>query len=223
MPVLETRDQVQHEKEAGPHPTSATVPWIVTAVVVSIVLLGILLSFVVIWYTRRRQYQQAKKLNPYLTRDEFIRRRKMSVADIYREEEARRSYIIRKSLASRSSHSMRSNSSGTNSVRSSSFGGNSRRSSSIGTVQELDREMVEMDRRESTRLKDDWKRWEARVRHERSVSAEQHPAAVAAMSSNGVPILAIPSPSKHRSHGRMNIPASPPTPPPRHPGRRSSS
>jgi len=36
--------------------------------------------------------------------------------------------------------------------------------------------MEEMERRESTRLKDDWKRWEARVRQERSMSGGQHPA-----------------------------------------------
>ncbi|KAL2256843.1 hypothetical protein VTK26DRAFT_1037 [Humicola hyalothermophila] len=215
MPVVKVRDQVQQGEGVGSEAaTSPTLWWVVVAVVVGIAVVSITVSVVLVVYSRRRQYEKARERDPYLTREEFTRRRKMSAADLEREDEARRSYIIRKSLASRSTHSMRSTSSGTSSTR----------SSFTGTAEELDREIIEMERRESMRLKDDWKRWEARVRHERAVSGEKHPAAAAAAPADDeAPILAIPRPSKHRTEGQMGIDAASPLMHPKHyPGWRSS-
>jgi hypothetical protein len=161
-----------------------------------------MLVFIALYYIKRCQYQRARQLEPYLTRDEFMRRRKLSAADLFREEEERRQYMIRKSLASRSTSSVGSRLS--------------------AMADQIDRELLEMERRESRRLKEDWKAWEARERQARSTSGVQHPAV--ASPPNDVPILAIPSPAKHRSQGRMqlmNPSRGPPTPPPRHPGRQA--
>lgn len=196
IPMLRARDaaqQVQFNQDAG-----SSAAWIAASVVGGIILLGAAISFVLVRCSRRRQYRRALQLEPYLTRDEFLRRRKMSAADLLREEEERRKTIIRKSLARRSSDST----------------GSSRGSAAID---EIERELARIERQESIRLKDDWKRWEARTRRERSMSAGQHPAASA---EDGVPILAMPSPAKHRSLGRMSAP-NPLVPPPRHPGRPS--
>ncbi|KAK4035018.1 hypothetical protein C8A01DRAFT_38530 [Parachaetomium inaequale] len=181
---------------------SNTVAWIVVAVVGGAIVIGCTLAFVFIYYIRRRRVRRDSEQHPFLTRDGIVKRRTRSGTELSEEEEARRRHIIRKSLATRSSCSAGSGLS--------------------ATVDQVDRELEEIERQESTRLKDDWKQWEARVRHERSVSGDQHPAASAA---SGVPILAIPTPAKHRSPGETPSPSPPPSPPvpPRHPGRRSAS
>jgi hypothetical protein len=178
--------------------TNGTVVWIVVAVVGGAIVIGCTLAFVLIYYTKRRQARRDSELHPFLARDGIVKKRTRSGTELSEEEEARRRHMIRKSLATRSSCSAGSGSS--------------------ATVEQVDRELEELERRESTRLKDDWKQWEARVRHERSMSGDQHPAASAA---SGVPILAIPTPAKHRSHGEAPSPSLPPNPPvpPRHPGR----
>ncbi|GAB1319181.1 hypothetical protein MFIFM68171_09391 [Madurella fahalii] len=206
LPILGVRDTIstrQYGENAYSTTTSSSVVWIVAAVVGGIIFIGATLGSIAMCYTKRRQHQRAQELGPYLTRGEFIRRRKMSAADLFQEEEERRRYMIRKSLASRSTNSIGSGLS--------------------ATADQIDRELTEMERRESTRLKDDWKRWEARERRVRSMSGGQHPATSA---DSGVPILSIPTPAKHRSPGRMpvlSLPPGVPVPPPRHPGRRSSS
>lgn len=147
----------------------------------------------------------------------------MSEAGLSQEEEERRTQLIRKSLAARSSIS-------TNSWASrSSY-------STMATLEQVDREQTdreqgeqggqgELERHESTRLKDDWKRWEAQIREERSRSCGQHPAVSAAPVNNAaVPILTVPTPSKHRSQDRTcsGSPMPAPSPPPlpaKHPGR----
>lgn len=205
LPTLGVRDTasaLQYEGDAYPT-TSSSVVWIVAAVVGGIIFIGATLGSIAMCYNKRRRSQGAQELEPYLTRGEFIRRRKMSEADRFQEEEERRRYMIRKSLASRSTNSIGSRLS--------------------AMADQIDRGLTEMERRESTRLKDDWKRWEARERHVRTMSGGQHPAATA---ETGVPILSIPTPAKHRSPGRMpvlSLPPSVPAPPPRHPRRRSSS
>jgi hypothetical protein len=198
FPILGVRD-TQSEVEDT---TSSLRMWIIAAVVAGIILVGVTLAFVLSHqYNKRRRYRRVQALEPSLTRDEFFKKRRMTAAEMFREEEERRRHIIRKSLASRSStHSLQSE-------------------SSAATVDRIHREVTEMERQRSIRLKEDWKRWEARERRERIVSGGTHPAASAA---GGVPILAIPSPAKHRSQGRVSQPSSPPVPP-RHPGRRSSS
>ncbi len=182
----------------------SSVVWIVASVVGGVFFLGAIFSIILVMYTHRRQQllRQRKPHHPYLTRHEIARRRKLSESDFSIEEERRRSDIIRKSLANRSSVS----------------GGSGY---SVEGLEQAERELVVMERQESVRLKDDWKQWEARVRQERAVSPGQHPAARPA--TGEVPILAIPSPAKHRSQGRTTTtttpttigsrPSSPPAPP----------
>jgi hypothetical protein len=201
--ILGLRDEATQSDFGNTSPsTSNSVVWIVAAVVGGIIVVGLTFALGLMYYTRRRQYKRDQELHPYLSREEIIKRRKMSKVDLYHEEEERRRLMIRKSLAARSTSSTGSNFS--------------------DVMDQADQELGEIERQESTRLKEDWKRWEARERRERSMSGGQHPAASAA---NQVPILAIPTPAKHRSHGRrssMSPPRSPPIPP-RHPGRRSQS
>ncbi|KAL0936012.1 uncharacterized protein CTRU02_208227 [Colletotrichum truncatum] len=51
---------------------------------------------------KSRQFREACKRDPYLTRKEFSRRRKLSTLERLEEEELQRNIMIRKSLASRS-------------------------------------------------------------------------------------------------------------------------
>ncbi|KAK3897641.1 hypothetical protein C8A05DRAFT_47816 [Staphylotrichum tortipilum] len=177
----------------------SSVVWIVASVVGGVFFLGAIFSLVLVMYTRRRQQLlRQQQPHPYLARHEIARRRKLSESEFTIEEERRRSNMIRKSLANRSSVSAGSG----YSVR-------------LGQVEQAEQELVVMERQESVRLKDDWKRWEARMRQERAVSPGQHPAARPL--TGDVPILTIPSPAKHRSQGRTtttgNRPNSPPAPP----------
>jgi hypothetical protein len=206
--ILGLRDgvtQPEYGQDTASPSISNSVVWIVAAVVGGIIVLGLTFALGLMYYTRRRQYRRDQELHPYLSREEIIKRRKMSRVDLFHEEEERRRLMIRKSLAARSTSSTGSNLS--------------------AMMDEVDQELGQMERQESTRLKEDWKRWEARVRHERTMSGGLHPAASAA---SQVPILAIPTPAKHRSsHGRTSSmsPTPSPTPsppiPPRHPARRS--
>ncbi|KAJ0313207.1 hypothetical protein COL516b_000136 [Colletotrichum fioriniae] len=50
---------------------------------------------------KNAQFREACKRDPYLTRKEFARRRKLSALERLEEEELQRSIMIRKSLASR--------------------------------------------------------------------------------------------------------------------------
>lgn len=80
-----------------------------TLIVVSIVgTVAILATGAVLFfnYKRERQYQEACKNDPYLTRKEFVRRGKLSRADKLEEEEVQRRHMICKSLATRSSKSL---------------------------------------------------------------------------------------------------------------------
>lgn len=170
--------------------------WITAVIVVGIVVLGGVIMFTVLYLHKRHQYRQARQRDPYLSRGEFIKRRKMSAADLYNEEERQRQAMIRKSLVSRSTNSLETRSSRTSS--------------------RIERESFEMEEEEAANLKDDWKEWEARVQRERALSIEQHPAVAQA------PDLAIPQPTRSRSPSRSPLLGPlPPSPPPRHPGRLS--
>ncbi|KAL2200756.1 hypothetical protein P885DRAFT_66381 [Corynascus similis CBS 632.67] len=217
-------NQILKARDAGPYPevgkdstahgTSSRVAWIVTGVVAGVLVIGSALALFLVTYTRRQQIQRQQENDPFLTGYETFKRRKVSEAGLSQEDEERRAQLIRKSLAARSS-------------RSSEISWASRSSASTAMLEEMDRDMEELERRVSMRLKDDWKKWEARIRHERTVSGEQHPAVSANINSAAptVPILAVPTPSKHRSQGRMfsQIPPTPPVSPPplpaRHPAR----
>lgn len=197
MPAINPGAQNPIPQLDTPSPTTNnSVVWIVVVVVGGIIFLGAITACALIVYTKRR-----RERHPYLIEHGIIKGSKGSEGGLSRKEEARRQHMIRKSLASRSTDSAGSRLS--------------------AMMEQIDRELLEIEQQESTKLKDDWKQWEARVRHERSTSGEQHPATSAASvpsATSEVPILAIPSPAKHRSQGRTTTttgsrPSSPPSPP----------
>ncbi|KAK4103439.1 hypothetical protein N658DRAFT_505139 [Parathielavia hyrcaniae] len=198
--ISDTNTQTEYVKDTVHHSMSTSAVWIVAAVVGGIIVVGFSFALLLTYNTRRRRYRRYRQLHPYLSRDEVVKRQKMSKVDLFLEEEERRRQMIRKSLAARSSESCGS-------------------TSLSAMIEHVDGEQRELERQESTRLKEDWKRWEARVRHERSMSGGQHPVASA---SSQVPVLAVPSPAKHRRASSMSPTPSPPVPP-RHPGRRSAT
>ncbi|KAK4465839.1 hypothetical protein QBC42DRAFT_194032 [Cladorrhinum samala] len=184
--------------------------WIVSSIIGGVIVLVAIVTTLVLCYNKRSQYQQAKQLNPYLNRHEYVRKRKMSAEDAFWEEEQQRQVMIRKSLVARSLCSLEHASPALPPNPPPAI---------PAPVDQLEREAAEIERQESLRIKDDWKRWEASVRYERCASGEKHPA------ESGVPILAIPCPSKHRSQSRVSFAdysSGVPTPPPRHPGRPSA-
>ncbi|KAF6815166.1 transcription factor TF2b [Colletotrichum sojae] len=77
--------------------------------IVVIVLCGTAIMCAAIFYLfdrkKNHQFREACKRDPYLTRKEFARRRKLSALERLEEEELQRSVMIRKSLASRNTHS----------------------------------------------------------------------------------------------------------------------
>ncbi|KAK3688303.1 hypothetical protein B0T22DRAFT_150076 [Podospora appendiculata] len=138
--------------------TGSPTAWAIPAVISSVIIVAAILLFIVYGYIKRRQYRKARQSDPYLSRDGFIPRRKLSEADQFEEEERQRKIMIRKSLASRSWSSAESR--------------------SMDTSSHVEpREAFEVDEEEPQRLKDDWKAWEARIHRERSMSGELHPAA----------------------------------------------
>ncbi|TDZ71947.1 Transcription initiation factor IIB [Colletotrichum trifolii] len=78
--------------------TSITI--VVVAVCVSAIMSAVL--FYIFDRRKSRQFREACKRDPYLTRKEFSRRRKLSAVQRLEEEEMQRNIMIRKSLASRS-------------------------------------------------------------------------------------------------------------------------
>jgi hypothetical protein len=213
MPVVNTsigvRGNVSDNKDsqatgASTQPgTSNTVLWVVAAVIGGIIVVGTLITCSLTFYAKRRQYRKDKELYPYLTHSQVNERRKKDKFDFFNDEEQRRKHIIRKSLATRSSNTGETGMALT------------------AIMDQIDRELAEIDRQEAPKLKDDWKEWEARVRNERSMSGERHPASIdstvstlsAVSASSDVPILEVPTPAKHRSNGRVSFTGSSPSPP----------
>ncbi|KAL2164766.1 hypothetical protein VTH06DRAFT_61 [Thermothelomyces fergusii] len=181
--------------------TSDTVVWTVAAIVGGVLVLGSALALVTIYYNRRRRARRRKEEPAFLPGREPFKRRKVNEAGLSREEEERRAELIRKSLAERSTRSSRSFDS---------WAGRSSYST-MAVSEQVDKELEEIEGRESTRLKDDWKRWEAQIREERSISCGQHPAVSAAADRATVFTLAVPTPSRYRSQDRMYSRS--PTPP----------
>jgi len=165
-------------KRDVPARSASEVGWMISTIILAIVLAAVFLSFVAIRVKRRRQYRQARERDPYLTRHDFFRRRKMSAIDRLEEEERQRSIMIHKSLASRSWGSLDSGGSQPPST-----------SRTISRVLEEDAIHAETPKNRrsavmtpadddgvlSKRLKDDWKTWEARMQRERQASVDQHP------------------------------------------------
>ena len=155
--------------------------WIIPTVVAGGVVITALLVWALVGFSRRRQYRKAREKDLCLTQTEFVKRRKMSATKRLEEEERQRVIMIRKSLASRESGSLASQS------RRTSAGSESSQLSQVDRVVAEERE----DEAEPKALKEDWKSWEARM--QRSVYPNQHPAA------DPVPDLAMPRPSRPHS------------------------
>ncbi|KAK4199952.1 hypothetical protein QBC40DRAFT_297027 [Triangularia verruculosa] len=227
---LDTRD------DKAPDTSDNAVIWIVISIVAGTIGVVAALTTLVVCYTKRHQYKRAKARDPYLTREEFSRKRKLSANDLFKEEENWRGHMIHKSLASRSTNTLEQQQrpqqdQGHQGYHEQQQGPREEQQpqkeqqlspaalSAAATIHQIDQQLSEMERKESTRLKEDWKRWEAQVRHERSASGEQHPAIAA---SHSVPILTVPSPPKRRSQNRVSFPElrpEPLRPPPRNPAR----
>ncbi|TDZ37456.1 Transcription initiation factor IIB [Colletotrichum spinosum] len=79
---------------------TTTIIIVVVAVCVSAIMSAVL--FYIFDRRKSRQFREACKRDPYLTRKEFSRRRKLSAVQRLEEEEMQRNIMIRKSLASRS-------------------------------------------------------------------------------------------------------------------------
>ncbi|PNH45241.1 hypothetical protein VD0004_g2633 [Verticillium dahliae] len=101
-PAIYSRQQDDRRStDNNSHTTAILIASIVIAVVV---ILGVI-AF--LCYNRRggeRQYREACQKDPYLTRKEFARRKRLSALERIEEDEMQRSVMIRKSLTSRSSN-----------------------------------------------------------------------------------------------------------------------
>jgi len=199
--------------------------WVIPVIVVSVIFITGLLVFVFIFFARRSEYIRAREKEPYLTRSEFAKRRKLSEAARLEEEEKQRIIMIRKSLASRSWDSAASNAS---SRRLSGASGTSGTSETCGLTQPEPSqqrgrvpahraEFADDDDDEPRPLREDWKAWEARMQSRLSLG--RHPAAEPA------PELLPPrqmsrSRALSPSHSPLLAPRTPPVPP-RNPNRNS--
>lgn len=156
MPSLRSRrrDAISSVPETPTESSSPSEskPWVTAVIVVGSALLATAFVAALFLHFRRRGYRQAKRVDPTLSREQYLRARKMSAADRQKEEELQRNIMIRKSLASRSwdwsSHS---------------------------DVQSL---ASQQDATPSG-LKEDWKEWEARMARERSDFENRHPSSSA--------------------------------------------
>ncbi|KAK0715124.1 hypothetical protein B0H67DRAFT_488671 [Lasiosphaeris hirsuta] len=185
----------EHESDTQ----NSSLAWIIPTVVVGLVVVTAFLVYALLRYNKCRQFRKEQEKNPYLTPNEFSRRRRMTAQDRAEEEEKQRVIMIRKSLASRSWGS--------------SVGCDSRRTSHISQTSQPNPPYMDEDD-EPVKLKDEWKAWEAGLRRERSVSAERHPAA------GDAPDVAMPpqSRSRSRSPSRSPLLKQLPSTPPSYPG-----
>lgn len=196
--------------------------WVIPVIVVSVIFVTCLLVFVFIFFTRRSEYIRAREKEPYLTRSEFAKRRKLSEAARLEEEEKQRIIMIRKSLASRSWDSAASNAS---SRRLSGTSGTSdtcgltqpEPSQQRGRVPAHRAEVAEDDDDEPRPLREDWKAWEARMQSRLSLG--RHPAAEPAPEPFS-PHEASRSRALSPSRSPLLAPRTPPVPP-RNPNRNS--
>lgn len=201
--------------------SNSSVVWIAGAIIGGIIVLVTVVTTTILCHTKRRKFEKARQRNPYLTREEFMRRQKMSEEDLFREQEHWRGHMIKKSLATRSSRSLRGTHSRATSTSPAVVNMVHQPTSPvvIAMVDQIEREICELERNESKKLKEDWKQWEARVHRERSTSGVRHPIA-ASDSPDDVPLIAMPNPAKRRSRDRFSWSSIAPVPPPRHPARR---
>ncbi|KAK4450812.1 hypothetical protein QBC34DRAFT_65917 [Podospora aff. communis PSN243] len=148
-------------------------PWMIPVIVVGILILTALAIWAFVIFNRRREYGKARAQEPYLSRPEFDKRRKMSQAEKLEEEEKQRIIMIRKSLASRSWDGSQADSAP--SSRRVSQVSNQSQQHGTPTIPEAAEVSDEEEDTQPRPLKDDWKAYEAEVMRE--TSQERHPAA----------------------------------------------
>lgn len=175
-PLIE-RENTDDSNALREHKTTRTVWVVVSVAVVSLAFLTVVAIVGIKWY-KGRVCNDAVNKNPYIAKKEISRRRNMSDLDRFEEEELQRQFMIRKSLASRTS-------SWTDSRL-------------YETVSEEQHDMAEEDR--FGNLRSDWKEWEAKLQRERSRSCESHPAVDPSTKSRAN--LAVPAPARADSPSR---------------------
>ncbi|KAK0645757.1 hypothetical protein B0T16DRAFT_390312 [Cercophora newfieldiana] len=147
-------------------------PWVIPVIVAGVLVIAVLTICAFVYINRRCEYGKARAQEPYLSRPEFDKRRKMSQAEKLEEEEKQRIIMIRKSLASRSWDGSAADSAAS-SRRVSQISSNQGQQHERPAIPEVSDE--EDDEHEPKPLKDDWKAYEAEVMRETSL--ERHPAA----------------------------------------------
>ncbi|KAH6635053.1 hypothetical protein B0J18DRAFT_406639 [Chaetomium sp. MPI-SDFR-AT-0129] len=127
-------------------PNTGTTAMLVAASVIGGVAVILCTLAVYLYIVKRKQLKRDLEALQRLTEIETAplpRQRKRGNSGLSDEEESCRTHMIRKSLARRNS--------------------NSTGSGFSAVVGMIDREVAEIERHESARLKDDWKEWEARA------------------------------------------------------------
>jgi FtsZ-interacting cell division protein ZipA len=186
-PVLASREEmIAGTPDTAISTNSQYTPWLVVLVVIGALAIISMISYLTAERLRSKHFDQAAKNDPYLTKKECRRRRKLSALERMEEEELQRSIMIRKSLATRSS---RTNSQASQYSHHDDF--------------EMAQESA------TTSLRHDWKEWEARMQRERSNSGERHPFSEASASLD----LPIPPQSRTASPSRSPLLKAGTTPP----------
>ncbi|KAK4146068.1 uncharacterized protein C8A04DRAFT_26230 [Dichotomopilus funicola] len=155
-------------------PNTGTTAMLVAASVIGGVAVILCTLAVYLYIVKRKQLKRDLEALQRLTEIETAplpRQRKRGNSGLSDEEESCRTHMIRKSLARRNS--------------------NSTGSGFSAVVGMIDREVAEIERHESARLKDDWKEWEARAPKSSTTSKTS----TLAISDPITPQLAAPEPA----------------------------
>jgi hypothetical protein len=164
-------------------------------ILISIIVGGVIVASVLVYgairFVRSRRARTAGALNPlhpYLSKKEYVRRRKLSAVERSQEEDLERQKMIRKSLMSR------------NSMPSSqaSFS----LSIDIDFVSHI--ELHDEEQPAAPGLKEDWKEFEAQLHSDMSLTRERHPSLA-----KPAPVA---SPSRRERRTSSPIPEFPPDP-----------
>ncbi|KAK0722014.1 hypothetical protein B0T26DRAFT_749474 [Lasiosphaeria miniovina] len=180
--------------------------WIAITIASGVILTVALIVLAVFICNKHRRRQNPEQTNPYSGSGQFATSQKiMSSAGLAEEEELQRQFMIRKSLATRSWNTIESQASMRTTTETTT------ETTTTAMTDQIERQTMDIEDEEDAEarnLRDDWKAWEARVQHERSMSGELHPAIDCT-----VPALRLPQPPS-----RTRSLTCPPVPP-RHPGR----
>ncbi|KAI8623614.1 hypothetical protein F5Y19DRAFT_370723 [Xylariaceae sp. FL1651] len=170
-------------------------PWLIVVIIVGILIITALAVFMLVHYLRSRRRRSKIVQSAVSMRSPYSQRRYTNLADRHRIEELERNTMIRKSLASRTSLTA------------------SPRISQVSSMSDYQLEEPSEEQGETDSLREDWKKWEARIQSERKsagprdIGLDQHPALTSQLS--------IPQPTRMASPIRGVISSQADTPPPR--------